>query len=437
MKGIVNRIFIVGVIFVSLFWMGEVSAAGMSVSASSSSINKGESVRITATFTSDTKVYFTEGTLVCSGAGVNSKLELGSGEKMNDTATFPYSFSVKATSSGTITCSTSGAKMVEGSSPNEWTNVSGEVSVTVKEPVVIKKPTREYSSNNYLKSLGIEGYDITPSFDKETKEYSVEVPNGTEKVNIKVEKEDSSASVSGDGEVSVTEGANKIEVKVTAENGNERVYVINVTVKELDPIEVTIDKKKYTIIRKEGVIDPLDNYEKDSIKINDNDVLCYRNKVTNVVLVGLKDDSGNAAYYIYDEKKNTYTRYNGIKIGSLYLSILDIPKDKILDGYVKKSFEYEGKRIDGYVLDNSDFYLLYAQNETTGKIGLYMYDRKEGTLQRFNDGTINLYKKKADRYFLYFLISIGVLAISIISFSIVLIKKKDNRYKIKNKNKLK
>ena len=208
-------------------------------------------------------------------------------------------------------------------------------------------------------------------------------------------------------------------------------------VKELDPIEVTIDKKKYTIIRKEGVIDPLDNYEKDSIKINDNDVLCYRNKVTNVVLVGLKDDSGNAAYYIYDEKKNTYSKYNGIKVGSLYLSILDMPKDKILDGYVKKSFEYEGKKIDGYNFDNSDFYLLYAQNETTGKIGLYMYDRKEGTLQRFNDGTINLYKKKADRYFLYFLISIGVLAISIISFSIVLIKRKDNRYKIKNKNKLK
>lgn len=437
MKKIINKIFIFGMVFVSLFWLGEVKAAGISVSASSSSINKGDSVKITATFTSDTKVYFTEGTLVCSGAGVNSKLELGSGEKMNDTATFPYSFSVKATSSGTITCSTSGAKMVEGSSPNEWKSVSGEVSVTVKEPVVIKKPTREYSSNNYLKSLGIEGYDIAPSFDKETKEYSVEVPNGTEKVNIKALKEDSSSSVSGDGEVSVTEGANKIEVKVTAENGNERVYVINVLVKELDPIEVTIDKKKYTIIRKEGVIDPLENYEKDSIKINDNDVLCYRNKVTNVVLVGLKDDSGNAAYYIYDEKKNTYSKYNGIKVGSLYLSILDMPKDKILDGYVKKSFEYEGNRIDGYVFDNSDFYLLYAQNETTGKIGLYMYDRKEGTLQRFNDGTINLYKKKADRYFLYFLISIGVLAISIISFSIVLIKRKDNRYKIKNKNKLK
>ena len=434
MKKIINKIFIFGMIFVSMFWTEEVLAAGMSVTASSSSITKGDSVRITATFTSDTMVYFTEGTLVCSGAGVNNKLELGSRQKMNDTATFPYSFSVKATSSGTITCSTSGAKMVEGSSPNEEKSVSGSVSVTVKEPVVIKKPTREYSSNNYLKSLTIDGFDISPSFDKETKEYSVEVPNGTEKVNIKAEKADSSASVKGDGEVSVTEGVNKIEIKVTAENGNERVYVINVTVKELDPIEVTIDKKKYNIIRKEGVIDPPENYEKDTIKINDNDVLCYRNKVTKVVLVGIKDESGNAAYYIYDEKKNTYTKYNGIKVGNLYLSVLDMPKDKIPDGYVKKTFEYDGKKIDGYVLNNSDFYLIYAQNETTGKIGLYTYDRKEATIQRLNNDVVNGYKKKADNYFLYLLISIGVLAITIITFSIILIKKKDNRHKIKNKN---
>ena len=93
-----------------------------------------------------------------------------------------------------------------------------------------------------------------------------------------------------------------------------------------------------------------------------------------------------------------------------------MPKDKIPDGYVKKTFEYDGKKIDGYVLNNSDFYLIYAQNETTD--------------------VVNGYKKKADNYFLYLLISIGVLAITIITFSIILIKKKDNRHKIKNKNKL-
>lgn len=437
MKKINKILFMFGIMFVSMFYMDNVYAAGVSVSASSSSITKGSSVKITATFSSSSMVYFTEGTLVCSGAGVDKSLELGSGQSMNDKATLSYSFSVKATSSGTITCSTTGAKMIEATDPNSWQSVSGSVSVTVKEPTVIKKPTREYSSNNYLKSLAIEGFDISPSFDKETKEYSLEVPNGTEKVNVKAEKADSSASISGDGEISVTEGVNKIEIKVTAENGNERVYVINVTVKELDPVEVTIDKKKYNIIRKEGVIDPPENYEKDTIKINNEDVLCYRNKVTKVVLVGIKDDSGNASYYVYNEKGNTYTKYNGIKVGNLYISVLDMPKDKLPSGYVKKVFEYDGKRIDGYVFgSNRDFYLIYGQNEVTGNKNLYMYDSKEVTIQRVNNDITDIYKKKSDSYFLYLLISIGVLAITIITFSIILIKKRDNRYKIKNKKKI-
>ncbi len=42
---------------------------------------------------------------------------------------------------------------------------------------------KTYSSNNYLKSLEIEGYTI--DFNKDTNEYSIEVPNGTEKVSIK------------------------------------------------------------------------------------------------------------------------------------------------------------------------------------------------------------------------------------------------------------
>ena len=432
MKKIINKIFIFGMMLVSMFWTEEVLAAGISVTASSSSITKGDSVRITATFTSDTMVYFTEGTLVCSGAGVNNKLELGSGQKMNDTATFPYSFSVKATSSGTITCSTSGAKMVEGRSPNEWKSVSGEVSVTVKEPTVIKKPTREYSSNNYLKSLAIDGFDISPSFDKETKEYSVEVPNDVEKVVIKATKDDSSASISGDGEIKVTEGLNKIEVKVTAENGNEKVYVINVTVKELDPIEVTVDKKKYTVIRKEGELEPPENYEKSSIKIGDDEVLCYKNAVTGNILVGLKDEKGNASYYLYDEKNKTYTKYLGYKIGGIYLNILEMPDDKLPSGYVKKTFEYNDDKLDGYVLkdSNSSFYLIYAENELTGEKGMYVYDKKENTVQRYNGDLVKAYEDKADRYFLYFLISLLILAVSIVTFAtVLLVKKKSHKTK--------
>ena len=91
---------------------------------------------------------------------------------------------------------------------------------------------------------------------------------------------------------------------MTAENGNVNTYTINVTVKELDPIEVEVSGKKYNIIRKEGIIEAPYNYEKSSIKIGDEDVLCYKNIVTGNILIGLKDSEGNGKYYSYDEKSN-------------------------------------------------------------------------------------------------------------------------------------
>ena len=98
----------------------------------------------------------------------------------------------------------------------------GEVEAICNEYI----PPKTYSSNNNLSNLQIDGYSLSPEFSNSVKEYSVEVPNGTEKVVINATKEDSTASVSGIGEVDVNEGVNKIELKVTAENGNVNTYII-------------------------------------------------------------------------------------------------------------------------------------------------------------------------------------------------------------------
>jgi hypothetical protein len=43
---------------------------------------------------------------------------------------------------------------------------------------------KKYSKNNYLSKLVIDDYELTPKFDKDTLEYSVELEPGTEKINI-------------------------------------------------------------------------------------------------------------------------------------------------------------------------------------------------------------------------------------------------------------
>jgi len=429
-------------IFVISFvvFVSGVDAASVSIKSSYSSITKGSSVKITATVSSKSPIVSIEGTLLCKGAGVNSGVNMEFDDVSNSLYKKSYSTTVKGTSVGTITCTVSGARLTNMSS-DSWQKISNKsISITVKEPLYI--PPKEYSSNNILKSLEVEGYNISPKFSKDVKEYNLEVPNGTEKVTINASKEDSTASVSGIGKVSVVEGTNKIKVKVTAENGNVNTYVINIVVKELGPIEVEVDGNKYTIIRKTGILEVPENYEKSSIKIGDDDVLCYENIATSNILIGLKDKDGNNKFYSYDEESNKYTLYNGYKIGGVSLNIIDMPSSEIPSGYSKVSFEYDENKIDGYqYIDNNvtyaaddtvkgnDFYLIYAINELSGDKGLYVYDKLEGTVQRFNNNLIMAYQNKADSYFLYLLISLVVLAITIITFIFLLMKKNKHKHK--------
>lgn len=409
-----------------------VNAASVSVKASSSSITKGGTVTFTTTVSSSSPLVTIEGSLSCSGAGVNGGANLSFEDSSNSIYSKTFTYTAKANSTGTITCSTSGVRILDMSS-SDWINLNNaSTSVSVKDAVVI--PPKEYSSNNYLEELSIDGFELSPEFDKETLEYSVEVPNDTEKVIINAKKEDSTASVSGSGEVSVSEGANKIEVKVTAQNGNERVYIINVNVKELDPINVTVDDKEYTIIRKNDVLEPPTGYEETTVKIGDEDVLAYTNDKTKYTLVGLKDEDGNGAWYIYDEEKDTYTPYVFYNFNGVSLITLDMPKNLIPDGFVKSSFEYNDERVEGYKYkSNSQFYLIYGMNSETGEKGLYMFDKKEGTVQRFNDEIADIYKDKADLYFMILMIVSGIVGVAIVAMAVVLIV----RTKKRKKNKIK
>ena len=258
------------------------------------------------------------------------------------------------------------------SNPSTGGNNSGTTTNTT--------PTKKKSTNNYLSSLTIEGYTLDKEFKKEETEYSIMVENDVNKIKINAQLDDSSAKVTGIGEVEVKEGINKLEIKVTAENGSTRIYTLNVTVKELNPIEVTINKKKYTIIRKEGELEPPENYEKSSIKIGEEEVLCYINKNTKNIIIGLTDEKGVSKFYLYNKETKEYTLYNGYNIGGMNINILEMPEELIPKGYIKVSFNYNNNKLDGYQyikknqtyaaddkIKGSDFYLIYGINEKTGE----------------------------------------------------------------------
>ena len=321
------------------------------------------------------------------------------------------------------------------SNPNTGGNSSGTSNTST--------PVKKKSNNNYLSSLTVDGYSLDKEFKKDELEYSLVVESGTDKVIINAQLDDDKAKVTGIGEIALKEEDNKLEIKVTAENGSTRTYILNVKIEELNPVEVTIDKKKYSIVRKE--IDSIkipNGYEKSTIKIGDEDILCYKNNKTKNILMILQDDKGNNNLYSYNEKTNKYTLYSSLTLGNTTLSIIDMPSNLVPKGYTKVSFKYDDTKLEGYQyiesnktyaaddgVKGSDFYLVYAINEKTGEKALYVFDKLEGTIQRFNSDLVKAYEDENNQYFLYMLISLALLAVSIIVLSVVLIKQKKNKNK--------
>ena len=261
-------------------------------------------------------------------------------------------------------------------------SVSRSVTINVIERPTYTEPidvNRTYSANNYLSGLAVEGYELTPTFDKEILEYNLEVDYLVDKVNIAASAEDNTATINGVGEVELTEGKNTFNVVVTAENGNERTYVVNVLVKELNPINVKVDKNNYSLVKKEDKLPELDNYIKTTIKIGDNEIPALKGKITKYTLVGLKDDKGDIALYIYNAKDKSYTLYNEVKFNNISLYFMENNKNS----YKKTTIKINGKEVIAYKKKNLDYYLIYGMNLNTGKVNWYTYDKEEGTIQKY------------------------------------------------------
>lgn len=116
-----------------------------------------------------------------------------------------------------------------------WYRVSynGATKYVASSLLTNTKPEEEKKSDNaYLKSLTIEGQELTPVFNKETTSYTMQIESDITELNIKAEAEDEKASVSIQGNKDLKDGENKVTVSVSAEDGTIKIYEITVTKNE-------------------------------------------------------------------------------------------------------------------------------------------------------------------------------------------------------------
>lgn len=408
-----------------------VSAASANVSISApSSVYVGDTVTINVSLSSSSKIgaweYFIsydDSVLSYSSTTAESAQHVINSSDSGRTSV-NYSWTFKATSAGSASFSISGIDAYAFDDDSSI-SVSGSTSTTIN----VVKPSSggsnggsnggsgntpsnsyKYSDDNSLSSLVIEGFNI--DFDSNVTEYSVSVPNDTKKVKIGATANDGNASVSGIGDYDVKEGDNEIKIVVTAENGDTRTYKVNVIVKELSPIDVKVNDKNYSVVRKSDKLPKANvTYKTSTILIKGESVPCYHSEITDIYLVGLMNDKGKIELFSYDSKNDKFIVYNEINIGGLYISLIENADAPI--GYKSGLVKIGDKEYNGYLKDGS-YSLLYGINLETGEKNFYSYDSSEGTLQKYvSSSKVN---SKCYSYILF-----GLIGLCIFEFIMIIV----------------
>ena len=93
----------------------------------------------------------------------------------------------------------------------------------------VSKPADSGNPNNWLKSLSIAGYGLTPSYAvNNTTDYSLIVSDSVSQISVSATPVNGNARVSGAGTVSLAQGTNVINIVVTAQSGATRTYKLTV-----------------------------------------------------------------------------------------------------------------------------------------------------------------------------------------------------------------
>lgn len=410
-----------------------VNAASGSINiASSSTVVVGNKVTVTVTISSGTKMGSWQMSLNYDKSYLqltNSTARDG-GTFMIDYAEDPgvlkktYTFTFKTLKSGTTKLSVDGYRAYVSSDLSALS-----LSANTKQIRIITQAELEasYSKNNNLSALEVEGFTLTPEFKTDVLEYSVVVPENTKEVNIKATMQDKRASVNGIGTQAVNPGTNKFFVVVRAQSGAEKTYVINVEVKDENPINVAVNGKNYTVVKIKENLPAASLYTETSININGFEIPAYKNDNTNLVLVGLKDEEGNISLYIYNKDKNEYQEYN--EIGVNKITIYPLTSNEEIKGYKKDTITINGVKVDGYYYTkDSDYVIIYGINVETGDKGFYMYDKKMQSLIKYNDEYIIDLNKKIELYS-YIIIGFSGVFILMIIIMIALAKKRSGKKK--------
>ncbi len=245
------------------------------------------------------------------------------------------------------------------------------------------------SGNNALSALTVSAGTLTPAFDPAVTEYTLSLPQGTEKLTLTATPSDSNATVQGDGELTLQEGENTLSLVVTAENGDTKTYTVTAKVAQAPTLFLDYNGQRLGVVKDVSQVTPPAGFAPAEPITYSGDTLPIWTDVSGKrTLVYLMDEKTSAqGFYLFSQATGVQSPYLPILCGSVTYIYTDIPKEfSSVPGLTPATVKAFGQTLNGWTYNDAslkDFCVLYLMDDA-GSYGYYTYDSREETLQRFS-----------------------------------------------------
>ncbi|MBR1567522.1 MAG: cadherin-like beta sandwich domain-containing protein [Lachnospiraceae bacterium] len=245
-----------------------------------------------------------------------------------------------------------------------------------------------------LKSLEISPGTLVPAFSPSVTNYSVELPEDTTSIIVSALAKDPTASVTVTHNNDLEPGFNRSYIVVTATNGAQTTYVLNITcgeVKEPEELAVLIDGMKYQPVSAEdmaGVTIPT-GFTETTIEYENQELTAYETPDHSLQLVYLLNDQEEGSWFIYDDQTKEFYPYIEVPVVTNRYVILRLPQGiTVPNGYTPVDLNINGQSVTAYARNAQDeIVLVYASNYQNAP-AFYLYDKTESTFLRYLEQTV-------------------------------------------------
>ena len=360
---------------------------------------------------------------------------------------------------GTTTLSVTGdSRIVSINNEHESISSSSSGKVTAKAPA-------SYSSDNTLKSLQISPGTLSPAFSPDRTTYNATVDADVTELVVSAAANDSAAKISISGR-RMDPGSNTTTITVTAEDGSVKKYIIYTTRLEdgqeatteaeskaeevtetstqtvNDDGTVTIDGKKYSVVKDYSGITIPDGYQEIDYDYNGQKINAVKGIKTGLILMYLESEDGKGGFYIYDETAKTFSPYNTVAEPEITYVVLPITNSlEKPAGYALTKFTMNGKEVQ-VLMDADRQYCLFYGVSSLGEKGWFRYRVSDGTIQAYSvvkttnaDTVVKADNNKTfggNRFWLTIITILGVIIVAFIIVTIILAAKLSKVKKVFN-----